>query len=74
MGEGQRHWRSNKNDRDRGTLITGNGVRVHGFQGGRFPAKFGCQPIKLELYPYAHTYSANYVRVHCRISGVYKES
>ena len=28
------------------------------FPGGRFPAKFGCQPIKLELYPLAHTYAA----------------
>jgi len=31
--------------------------------GGRFPGKFGCQPIKLELDPHEHTYSANYVRV-----------
>jgi len=23
--------------------------------GGRFPAKCGCQPIKLELYPLTHT-------------------
>ena len=44
------------------------------FPGGRFPAKFGCQPIKLELYPLAHTYPANYVRVHFRHLGVYKES
>jgi len=32
------------------------------FPSGRFPAKFGCQPIKLKLYPLAHTYPANYVR------------
>jgi len=44
------------------------------FPGGRFPAKFGCQPIKLELYPHVHTYAANNVRVHLGISGVYKES
>ena len=44
------------------------------FPGGRFPAKFGCQPIKLELYQLAHTYPANYVRVHLRHLGVYKES
>ena len=28
--------------------------------GDRFPAKFGCQPIKLQLYQHAHTYPANY--------------
>ena len=44
------------------------------FPGGRFPAKFGCQPIKLELYPLAHAYPANYVRVHFRHLGVYKGS
>ena len=43
------------------------------FPGGRFPAKFGCQPIKLEQYPLAHTYPANYVRVHFRHLRVYKE-
>ena len=42
--------------------------------GGRLPAKFGCQPIKLELYLLAHAYTANYVRVHFRHLGVYKES
>jgi len=42
--------------------------------GGRFPAKFGCQPIKLELRPLRHTYPANYVRVHFRHLGVYKDS
>ena len=26
------------------------------FPADRFPAKFGCQPIKLELYPLAHTH------------------
>jgi len=44
------------------------------FPGCRFPAKFGCQPIKLQLYPHAHTYPANNVRVHFRHLGVYKES
>ena len=34
-----------------------------------FPAKFGCQPIKFELHPIAHTYPANYVRVHFWVSG-----
>ena len=44
------------------------------FPGGRFPAKWGGQPIKLEQYLLAHTYPANYVRVHFRHLGVYKES
>ena len=34
--------------------------------------KSGFQPIKLELYPLVHTYPANYVRVHLRISGYIK--
>ena len=42
------------------------------FLGNLFPAKFGCQPIKLELNPLAHTYAANYVRVHFWHLGVYK--
>ena len=42
-------------------------TRAH-FPGGRVPAKFGCQPIKLELCPLVHAYSANYMRVHLRIS------
>ena len=50
MAEGLRHW---KNDRDRNTLMTGISLRMHSFPGGRFPAKFGCQPIKLEPYPLA---------------------
>jgi len=44
------------------------------FLGGRFPAKFRCQPIKLELYPLVHTQPANYMRVHFSHLGVYKES
>ena len=44
------------------------------FPGGRFPAKFGCQPIKLEQYLLAHAYPANYVRVQFRHLGVYKRS
>ena len=43
-GTGNRHWRLKKNDRDRNMLFT----RAQ-FPGGRFPAKFGYQPIKLEL-------------------------
>ena len=42
--------------------------------GGLIPAKFGFQPIKLELKPLAHTYPAKYVRVHFRLLGVYKDS
>ena len=63
-----------QNDRDRNTRITGNSLRVQIFPGRRFPAKFGCQPIKLQLYPPVHTYPANNVRVHFRHRGVYKES
>ena len=44
------------------------------FLGGRFPAKFGCQPIKLEPSQLAHTHPANCERVHLRHLGVYKES
>ena len=44
------------------------------FPGRRFPAKFGYQPIKLELYPLVHTHTANCVRVHVSHLGVYKES
>jgi len=44
------------------------------FPDGRFPAKFGWQPIKFELYLPPHAYPANYVRVHFRDLGVYKES
>ena len=42
------------------------------FPAGQLPAKFGRRPIKLELYPLVHTYPANYVRVHFRISGYIK--
>ena len=38
----------------------------------QFPAKLGFQLIKLELYPLVHTYTANYVRVHCRHLGYIK--
>ena len=57
-----------KNDRDRNTLTTGISLRVHNFQA----AKFGCQPIKLELYLHEHAYPANYVRVHLGISEYIK--
>ena len=66
--EAKQHWRLTKNDRDGNTRIMGYGLRV---QGSR-PAKFGCQPIKLELYPHVHTYTANYVRVHFRPLGYIK--
>ena len=62
-----------KSDRDGNTRIMGISY-VCGVPGCKFPAKFGCQPIKLELYPHVHTYTANYVRVHFRHLGVYKES
>jgi len=42
--------------------------------GDRFPAKFGCQPIKLDKYLLVHAYPANYVRVQFRRLGVYKGS
>jgi len=38
---------------------------------GRFPAKFGSQPIKSNLHPLAHTHPANYVRVHFSPLGLY---
>jgi len=61
---------SRKNDRDRtrSTLATAYACTF------QFPAKLGFQLIKLELYPLVHTYTANYVRVHFRHLGVYKES
>ena len=55
----------------RTSLVTVYTCTVPGCQ---FPAKFGFQPIKLELYPLAHTYTAKYVRVQLRHLGVYKES
>ena len=61
-----------ENDRDRNTLTTGNSLRVHSLSGKNFPAIFGCQPIKLELYPLMHAYPANYLRVHLGISGYIK--
>jgi len=47
-----------KRQRQRHTLATVYACTV---PGGRFPAKFGCQPIKLELYLPVHTYTANNV-------------
>ena len=71
----QQHWRlkRKKRQRQKHTPHWQQFTRAE-LPGGRFPAKFGCQPIKLELYPLAHTYPANYVRVHFRHLGVYKES
>ena len=56
------------------TRASWEAVYACGVPGCKFPAKFGCQPIKLELYPHVHRYTANYVRVHPRHLGVYKES
>ena len=61
------------NDRDGNMLFAVNSSHVH-FPSGPFPAKFGCQPIKLELYPLVHTYPAKKVRVQLRHLGVYKGS
>ena len=74
-GGDQRQWRFKKKKRQRQN-------HAHHWQqftraqlpGGQFPVKFVCQPIKLELYPPPHAYPANYVRVHLRHLGVYKES
>ena len=40
-----------KNGRDGNTLTTSSSCRVHNFQAFDSRQKFGCQPIKLELYP-----------------------
>ena len=55
----------------RSSLATVYACRI---PGGRFPAKFGYKPIKLELHLVVHTYPANCVRVHLRHLGVYKGS
>ena len=55
----------------RSSLATVYACTVSGWS---IPAKFGCQPIKFELYPHTHTCPVNNVRVHLGISGVYKES
>jgi len=55
----------------RTSLVTVYTCTVPGCQ---FPAKFGFQPIKLELYPLVHTYTAIYMCVHLGHLGVYKES
>ena len=69
-GGDQRLWRLKKNDRDKHVQHQQQLTHAQ-FPGGRFPAKFGCQPIKLELYPLVHAYPVNYVRVHFRHLGVY---
>jgi len=54
-GGDQRHWRlKKKRQRQKHAHHWQQFTRAQ-FPGGRFPAKFGCQPIKLELYPLAHT-------------------
>ena len=63
-----------KNDRDRSTLITGNSLRVHSSRVVDSRQNLDAKPIKLELYPLAHTSSAKYLRVHFRLLWVYKES
>ena len=73
-GGDQRHWRLNtKRQRQKHVHHWQQFTRAF-FPGGRFPAKFGYQPIELELYPLAHAYAAKYVRVHLQHSGVYKDS
>ena len=73
-GGDQRHWRlKRKRQRQNHARHCQQFTRAQ-FPGGRFPAKFGCQPIKLELNLVVHTYPANYVRVQLRHLGVYKES
>jgi len=64
-------WRKTTETETHSSLAT---VYACAVPGGRFPAKFGCRPIKLELYLLVHTYTANYVRVHLRHLGVYKLS
>ena len=61
---------SRQNDRDGSTLTTANSSRVISSRRS-IP---GCQPIKSNLRPLAHTHPANYVRVHFSSLGVYKES
>jgi len=73
-GGDQRHWRLKKKRQRQNHAHHRQLFTRAQFPGGRFPAKFGSQPIKLELYPLAHTYTANYVRVHFRHLGVYKGS
>ena len=55
----------------RSSLATVDTCTVPGWS---IPGKFGYQPIKLEICPLVHTHTANYVRVHLRYLGVYKES
>ena len=70
-GGDHRHWRLRKKKRQRQKHAHNwqQFTRAQ-FPGGRVPAKFGCQPIKLEQYLLAHAYPANYVRVHFRHLGV----
>ena len=72
IGGDQRNWRR-KRQRQKHTHLWQQFTRAQ-IPGSRFPAKFGCQPIKLEQYPLAHTHPANYLRVQFRHLGVYKGS
>ena len=74
IGGGQRHWRLKKKTTETEACSSQGTIYACTVPGSRFPVKFGWQPIKLELCPLAHTYPANYVSVHCRYLGVYKES
>ena len=64
----------NKNDRDRGTLITGNRLRVYSFQA------VGSRQIWMPTNEITAIAARTHVsrelraRVHCRHLGVYKES
>ena len=69
------HWKLKKEKRQRRKHAPhGQQFRRAQLPECRFPAKFGYQPIKLEIYLLAHTYTAKYVRVQLRHLGVYKES
>jgi len=71
-GGDQQHWRLKKKKRQRQKHAHHwqqfTRVQFHSRQ------NFGCQPIKLQLYPLVHTHPANYVRVHFKHLGVYKGS
>jgi len=61
--ETKRQWRLKKKKRQRQKHAHHSQQFTRAqFPGGRFPAKFRCQPIKLELHLDGHTYPANYVR------------
>jgi len=73
-GGDQRQWRLKKKRQRQNHAHHWQQLTLAQFPGGQFPVKLGCQPIKLELYLLPHAYPANYMRVHLRHLGVYKES